>query len=242
MSIFELGAIAGFLGLGQTSEDVVNEVSNVVTSVSMKTLNTCISKASQSQIISVSNIKGDVTFSGNKLVQGVTIDVSCLLSSNKQASMASNIASALTQFATSKGTDILGLFGKEKASATANLESQISTQINMDSILKNVSSLSQKQGLYFNNIKGNLVILNTSLEQSAALTVQAVQNTALSSSVVNDIAHQISQKTDAESKSLLGSFTTVIIVIVVIVILIALIYYFFQGGKASPPQNININK
>jgi len=182
----------------KTTVDVLNEI---CTQVTMDSMMECSGVATQDQMIAFQNIKGDVTISNVNMSQGVAVDLTCLMTANKQSDIADKVAAAIGQNADSKGQAFLSLFGNTKADATSNLKNQIMNRLSATTTEELKAQINQQQAIVAANVGGTVVMRNVSMDQSAKMVASSLMKTATYSSVINESANKMDQKSSAEEKN-----------------------------------------
>lgn len=182
----------------KTTAQVLTEVSTQVTTDSIMT---CTSIATQEQMIAFNNVKGDVTISNVNMTQGVAVDLNCVMDSNKQADIANKVAEAIAQQAESKGQAVLSALGSTKAEATSNIKNQLMTGISANTKTELDAQINQQQTISATNIGGSVVASNITMDQGATMIASSLMKTATYSSVINESATKMDQKSSSEEKN-----------------------------------------
>ena len=223
---------------GTTSKTTSEVLTDEAVSVSMKTIMSCALSASQSQLIQLNNVKGNVTITGTSFKQGASINMQCLMNASKQADISNAVAASLAQSANASGQAVLSAFGKTQSEATSNIKTMISSSINADTSMQVSTNLSQSQSITASNIGGSVVIANVSLDQSAQATSYALMQSSAYASAINDVANKIDQSSSSKETTIFGELanaigTTVEVVLIagvlvsgaVVIFIIFMIYY-----------------
>jgi hypothetical protein len=182
----------------KTTVDVLNEI---CTQVTMDSMMDCSGVATQDQMVSFQNVKGDVNISNVNMTQGVAVDLNCVMSANKQSDIADKVAAAIAQNADSKGQAVLSLFGNTKADATSNVKNQLMSRISANTSQELTAQINQQQTIVAANVGGSVVMTNVSMDQSARLVASSLMKTATYSAVINDSASKMDQKASSEEKN-----------------------------------------
>jgi hypothetical protein len=183
---------------GTSSKSIANDLTNLCTKVVADSLLTCTGIATQSQILSYTQIKGNLNVQNINLSQGTSVDLKCVMDAVKQSDIASKVAESLAQAAEAKGEAVLSAFGSTKSAAISNLTTQIQNNISANTTADLETVLSQNQELYVNNVDGNVVMTNVTMSQSATEVASALMHTQTYSTVINATADTIYQKTSSQ--------------------------------------------
>lgn len=182
---------------GTTSKSTFQQLTDISTDVTTKTIMSCSTAATQNQMISLQNVKGDVNISGVNMNQGASINMSCIMSTDMQSQISTQVAAAIAQTAESKGQAVLSALGRTKSEAQTNIQTMIRNNITNVTQSDISASISQSQSITAANVGGNVVIANVSMEQSAKIVAQALMSTSAYQVAINDSA----TKMDQSSKS-----------------------------------------
>uniref|UniRef100_A0A6C0JBD2 Uncharacterized protein n=1 Tax=viral metagenome TaxID=1070528 RepID=A0A6C0JBD2_9ZZZZ len=192
------------MGAGGSKPDAsstVNQLTEIATNVAMITANKCITAASQSQLLSIKGVKGDVILGGTSMSQGYSVNVKCLMSAEKQADLASNISSAFAQFAESKGESVLSALGGTSSEVRTNIHNKLTSNVDASSYSELSTKLIQQQELSIEDIDGNVVMKGVTLDQQSKLVAESVIDSKAYTSTINDLAFTIDQTATKEDKN-----------------------------------------
>ncbi len=183
---------------GTQSRTTVNVLNEMCTNIIMKSSLSCITQATQNQLMLIANVSGNVDLNNVNLQQGSTIDVNCLMSAEKQTEMAQSAASQMAQYASSQGEAALSALGTTVSDASTNIRNKIQNNIDASTETEIKSALTQNQMIKVVNVGGNVLAQNVSMQQQASLVAKAMVTSKAYSSVINDTADKIDQS--AQSK------------------------------------------
>lgn len=186
---------------GTQSKNTATILNDIAVNVSMDSIMSCTVAATQSQLIELKNIEGDVTISDLSMLQGNSIDVNCIMESDKQNQISSSISNAIAQYAETKGQAALSALGNTKSQVATNINNRLTNSINANTKQELTAQVDQIQTIGVENVRGNVVIQNMSLEQSAQLVAKALMKTKTFSEVINETAAKIDQATKTEEKN-----------------------------------------
>lgn len=179
--------------IGTSSVNKSTDLKTLCNNAIMPTVMSCITSSAQSQTLNISGNAGNVDASGISLNQGSSVNISCLLTANNVANMSNQIASTLTQAATSQGESLSA--SKTNAEVTSDLSTQIVNNINTSTTSEITNAINQSQSINVINNQGNISLSGTTLNQTASIVAQAIINTTAVSSVIGNVANQLQQTT-----------------------------------------------
>jgi len=190
---------------GTSSKSTSETLTTLSTNVAMDTVSSCITAATQSQLISLRDISGDVTISNTTLTQGTSMNIACVMESTKQNEIAAAISEAIASYAESKGESVLSALGSTRSEVSTKIKNEIINNISATTTQELETNMSQTQSITAQNIDGNVVISNLTMEQSAKLTLTSLLKTSVYSSVINSTATAIDQSSKTTEKSTLAN-------------------------------------
>lgn len=186
---------------GTQSKNTASVLNDIAVNVAMDSVMSCTVAATQSQLLELKNIEGDVTISGVSMLQGSSVDANCVMQADKQNEIASSIANALAQHAEAKGQAVVSALGNTKSQVVSNITNKLTNNINANTKVEFVTQIDQIQKVGVENVSGNVVIQNMSFEQSAQLVAKALMKTRAYSEVINETAAKIDQATKTEEEN-----------------------------------------
>ena len=226
---------------GSHSKSTVEKLTSISTDVVNKTIQRCVVQATQSQMIKISDVHGDVDLQGASQKQGVSIDMKCIFSNKTQNDIQDQIAGSIAQQVQAKGGDFTALGGSSSSAATS-IKNILTTNIHNESLSEQVTSSLQQQTVMVQGVDGNVVAAGLSQEQGSDIIAKAMIDTAQYTGAIHKIADAVDSSSKAESAgifnsffNMLGSFgnifTMAIIAGVIFVVLIFM--YMMFGGRGS---------
>jgi len=173
---------------------VVNAVSKIASEIVQ---NSNISHSS-TQIISVTNVRGDVIILGNRMTQKVNINMSALLDALSTEQAQQNLAVELAQQAKSLTS---GLNIGQLSVASNSMDTFIQASIDLISrIGQTCSTMSnQSQQILVENVIGSVRIENNVAEQVTDIIQNCVGNAVANNSAIQDVTARLSQSASATS-------------------------------------------
>jgi hypothetical protein len=139
---------------GSSSKTTVSKLTDIAMNVVNKNVQSCVVSATQSQLIRVQNVHGDVNLSGTTQKQGVSIDMKCAFSSATQNQIQDQLASEISNLAQSTTGDITS--GKAQSVSTTDIKNILKSNVQNESLSEQVSTAIQKQTVSVTNVGGSV--------------------------------------------------------------------------------------
>lgn len=220
---------------GSSSKSTIEQLNDVAISVATQNVQSCSGSATQSQIVNVKGVKGDVIMGQIDQKQGTSIDLKCVFSAENQSKMQSDIAQELSNRVQTMGGDLTSAFGGTSTDQNTNIENLFKSSIDNKMVSEQVSQIVQNQLVNYEDIDGQLVLKGINQEQSARLIAEAIMNSTQYSGVINKIASAVDVQVETKGGSIFAGLFDMIaqlalygaIVVVALVVGIAM----FFGGK-----------
>lgn len=180
-----------------SSKVVVNAISKVASEIVQ---NSTISESS-SQIISVTNVRGDVIISGNIMTQKVNINMTSLLDAMSTEEAQQNLATEIAQQAKALTS---GLNIGQLSIASNLLDTLIQASIELVSKIGETCSTTanQFQQIYVKNVIGSVKIENNVQEQVTEILQNCIEKAVSANNVIQDVTTKLSQTASATSAGL----------------------------------------
>lgn len=213
---------------GSKSKAVINQLSEVITNVSMSTVQSCEVAAEQEQTLEVTN-SGLKLWGSYSLTQQTEIQTTCFSDVNKQVQLQNQLINAIKQTSTADGVAILSAFGASQSEAEVNLTNLIKNNITMSNIQKSYTAIKQKQSAKFDNT-GIIGFESADLTQGskifAAATLQEMDKAGIFNTISNHV-EQVSTATTSNPLDVFGNMSSLIIfAIIFLVMIIAAVLIF----------------
>lgn len=227
---------------GTTSKNTLDVLNQIALDVAQSNTSRCVATATQQQIIEASNVAGDFILDGATLSQGVSINMDCLLRSDTQAKIQSEISTQIAQYADSQGQAMLSALGKTSAEAAANIKTLFSSSVKLDTLNESITKSLQVQTIRGVNIGGDMIVKNVTMSQTADVVAKALIQSSSYAEVINTVAQAIDQKSSAKEESPLqglfdmisgGMWLVIGLVVAAAVVVVVFIRYFFNSGAAT---------
>ena len=183
------------------SKNVTKMVTNVVSTISNTTIQSTELTTDSQQIISVSDVGGDVWISGNVFYQFASVNMKALMNALSTESAQQQMVINISQQAKSL---VSGLNLGQFSYASNDLDVLIQATINLVStITQNCAARSeQNQSIVVRRVSGSVHVTNNVEQQMATIIGECVQDAVTNSQAVQDIQVQLSQSASATSKGL----------------------------------------
>jgi hypothetical protein len=231
--------------MGNTeSSNSLTQITNQAVAISAQSITNCMVQASQQQTAS---IKGFSIGRGNKRTinqsMEMVMDVNCEQKAQVDLDIQQAVISSIKQEAKSQGVDI-ALLTNSESSNTINITNNISSDINMDSIVNTGVALVQNQQA---EILGGIIGVDNedSIKQgmTAEVFLAGLSDTIKKSKVVQDIASEIDQKSSAKTdstitnvvKSVTSAFTSTMGIYAIIFIAVIIGFVVLSKSILSGP-------
>lgn len=202
-----------------SSKTLTENISNII----IKHASNCGGFVNQEQIISLGDIKGDLTIDNIDMDQNVTLNVSCLQNSDTTNSIKNEIKDKLNQVVESA-------IGQINISSMVDISekiNKISNNINIDTIKTCLVQSISEQKIIVDRISGNVVIKNIKMKQVSDIISKCIQNDTELFQNINDISKEIELNTKASNN---GIF---IIAGIIIFIIMVMIFVYFSNKKPN---------
>jgi len=233
---------------GSSSKSTITKITDIAFNAVNKNVQSCVGSASQTQLIKVQNVHGDVNLSGTNQKQGVSINMKCIFSNDMQNQIQTQIASAITNQSKSMSGDFTAV-AKSSSDTETTIKNILRTSIHNETLSEQVASSIQAQTLSLSDVGGSVTAIGFSQEQGAKVVSQAIVDTSQYTGALHKISDHIDSKAEAESKgvfnsmfdmlgSLFNSWTMIAVAIIAVFLLIGFVAFmmfgsFITGGSAS---------
>lgn len=180
------------------SSNVAKTTANVVSSVINTQIQNELAQSDSSQIISVSNVEGNVTIDGNVSKVEVTIDMEQLLNTFTDANVQQDLALKLAQAAKALVKDInLG----NVSVALNKVENFITETINVTTTLNQscASNVTSTQKIIVDSVQGNVNINDNQFVAILDLVQNCVLKAVSNTTSVNDLQTEINQSSTSKT-------------------------------------------
>jgi hypothetical protein len=187
------------------TESIANVSNSIIQSIQLTT--------DQTQIISVTDVEGDVVISGNTFTQKASINMKSLMNVLLQENVQQDLALQLAQACKSIVSG-LNLFQFPNAQNEINTFLKASIEL-LNTINQTcMSSISENQTITVTRVKGNVYIVNNVMTEIANIIQSCVQDAVVKNSVFQKLQEEIDQRASATAEGL--SLWQIIILIVII--------------------------
>lgn len=183
------------------SKNITRAVTQTIANVSNTLISTTKLSADQTQIISVTEVGGDVVISENALTQKVNLNIKALL----HALMKENVQQNLTlQIAQACKSIVSGLNIFQFPNAQNEIDLFLKASIELVNTVNQscLASFSQNQTIVISKVKHNVYINKNTMSQIAGIFHSCVQKSVLENTVFQQLQEKIDQNATAEAKGL----------------------------------------
>jgi len=191
------------------SKNISNVITKAVAEVSSNIIQNTEISQNQSQIISVSDVEGDVYISGNKFTQKATINMHTLLDALSTEEAQQSLIQSIAQESKSITSGLnLGQFANTNNTINTLLEGSVSL---MTTISQTCSAFTkQHQAITVERIIGNVHITNNVFTQMYDILQNCSETAVSENKLIQDVVNQLDQSATAEAKGISGFFLALI--------------------------------
>lgn len=209
------------------SKNIAKVVTRAIAKVSSNIIQKTKLSQDSSQLISVSNVDGDVHITDNKFKQQASINMQTLLNALSTEASQQSISQELAQEAKSVTSGLnLGQF----SDATNDMNTLMEATINLLSTISQTckGSTQQNQSIVVNRVKGSVFIHGNVFEQMLTILENCTEKAVADNKTLQNLSLKLSQTASAKSVGLSGWFLVAIIGIIVA----AIVGGGYLGGSA----------
>lgn len=175
-----------------SSTNIAKTVANATSNVLNKVMMSQTSNINSSQIISVSDVTGDVNIDNNQFTANISVNMKQLLNSLTNSNIKDEVASEVAQAAKSLVKDInLGNI----STTTNDIENVINESINLTTSLDSTcsSSIGATQSITVNKVNGDVEITNNTFNNIAKMVGDCMVKTMSQNSAIQTLQTKIDQ-------------------------------------------------
>lgn len=189
---------------GTSSKSTINKLTDIAYNATNRNIQSCVGAATQSQLIKINNVAGDVDLSGLKQKQGISINMQCAFSNAMQDKIQNDIASDISAELSAKGGDYTSM-GKSSSKSNMDIKNIIKTNIDNENVSKQVSTTLQQQTVSVSDVGGSVIARDISQEQGAKIISEAIVNTTQYRGVLNKIAEEVDASVKSENEGIFNA-------------------------------------
>jgi hypothetical protein len=183
------------------SKNITRAATEAIAKVSNDIVSTTKLTTDQTQIISVTDVDGDVVISGNTFTQKANINMKSLMNTLVQEDVQQNLTMEIAQACKSIVSG-LNIFQFPNAQNEINLFLKASAEL-MNTISQScASSISENQVISVSRAKGNVYITNNLMQEFADIFGSCVQNAVSKNTVYQKLQEKIDQSATAKAEGL----------------------------------------
>lgn len=183
------------------SQNVIDSVTKAISTISTSIIQSTQLSEDSTQLISVKDVDGDVTISGNRFTQTATINMQALMSSLQTAEAQQSLIQELTQDAKSI---ISGLNIGQFADSTNTLNTLVSAELSIITQIGQVCATgeNQYQAIIVERVKHNVYIQNNILNQMSNIVQNCVQSVVANDKSIQDAINKAAQSASSSAKGI----------------------------------------
>jgi hypothetical protein len=183
------------------TKNISSNVINALTKVSSTILQDQLIGSTQSQIITIHGVTGDVEISGVSQSQRVNLNMQMLMQAMATEAAQQNLAAELAQSAKSLTS---GLNLAQFSMASNTMDALITASIDLIAKIGQNCAIQQKQyeSIDISNVNGRVKITDVAQEQLADIFSNCVESAVNDSQAIQDISSKLSQTASATSQGL----------------------------------------
>lgn len=228
---------------GSNSKSVASSFNKTVVEAISKNVQSCVTTASQSQNIVISDTIGDVTLRNIKLSQATVIDASCLQKVLNDTNVQNAIKNDVLQNTSTDTYAMLDALTASSSSSTSTINNITQGLFTSENISNTLNDLKQSQSITITSTVGNVVLENITMSQGAQIIAQSLADNAGILKTMTEYENKSDQTTSLTAEGpldFLGDYAWAIIAVVVLIILAlsgVFIYKMF-GSKSGGDDDI----
>lgn len=184
---------------------VSKNITKAATEAIAKVSNTIISSTKlttdQTQIISVTDVDGDVHISGNTFTQKANVNIKSLLNALVQEDVQQDLVMQIAQAAKSIVSG-LNIFQFPNAQNEINLFLKASTELVTSISQACTASVSENQIITISRVKGNVYITNNVMSEIANIFESCIEDAVSKNSIFQKLQEKIDQSATAKAEGL----------------------------------------
>lgn len=195
------------------SQNVIDSVTKAISTLSTTIIQDTRLTEDSTQLISVTDIDGDVYITGNQFKQTATINMQALMSSLQTAEAQQSLIQELTQDAKSI---ISGLNIGQFADATNTLNTLVDAELSIIVQIGQTCAVgaNQYQQITVERVKGNVYIQNNVFDQMSNIVQKCVQNVVANNKSIQDAINKAAQSASSSAKGI-SEWAAVLIIAIV---------------------------
>jgi hypothetical protein len=195
------------------SKNITKAATEAIARVSNNIIQTTKLSTDQTQIISVTDVDGDVHISGNTFTQKANINIKSLLNALVQEDIQQALTSEIAQTCKSIVSG-LNLFQFPNAQNEINVFLKASSELMTTISQSCAASISENQVITVSRVKGNVYITNNVMSEMADIFASCVEDAVSKNTVFQKLQEKIDQSATAKAEGL--SLWQIIILIAVV--------------------------
>lgn len=185
---------------GTESKNTTKSLNDICIENIASSIMTCTTSSTQNQTLQFSNVKGNISINSSDLSQGVSIDLSCVLSTNKTSEIANNLSTLIGQAANATGS---GIPSGDKTSSISESDLNNHIRNKLENISRNDINtiITQQQSFIVDHVTGDINMSNVTMSQQATIVAKAILTSTDVSNIITQIQDKVSQTATSETKN-----------------------------------------
>jgi hypothetical protein len=183
------------------SKNITKAASEAIAKVSNNIISTTKLTTDQTQVISVTNVDGDVVISGNTFTQKANINMKSLLHALVQEDVQQDLTMQIAQACKSIVSG-LNIFQFANAQNDINMFLKASSELMTTIAQSCAASVSENQSITVKRVKGNVYITNNIMSELADIFGSCVQDAVSKNSVYQQLQDKVDQTASAKAEGL----------------------------------------
>jgi hypothetical protein len=183
------------------SKNITKAATEAIAKVSNNIITTTKLTTDQTQIISVTDVAGDVTISGNTFTQKANVNIKSLMNTLVQEDIQQALTMEIAQTCKSIVSG-LNIFQFPNAQNEINLFLKASSELMNTISLSCASSVSENQVITVTRVKGSVYIENNIMNQMADIFQSCIQDAVSKNTVFQQLQEKIDQSATSQAEGL----------------------------------------
>jgi len=225
-------------GGGSKAKSITKVVNDNAINIVQRSINECKGSVSQSAVINIDTIEGNVEIGNWSSDQVATVKTDCLMEAKKQGEIQQKLAQMLAQEAHARGVAGAGWMSNTKSTTIANIKNKFETNFKQEDINRAISLSTQEVGFRATTVEGNFSVGNIDWTQSTEVIAKGILNSESYSKVMNEITTDIEQKSTATETSIFSGLGMGMWLLFGFIAIIVIFVLMFGGMSSSQQSNI----
>lgn len=231
--------LAGLFGTRRpTAQVFAAAIHEEAISIAVAQVQNCSQSLTAEQVIRFKEVKGDFVMRGTVMEQGVSVDMSCALSSETQNLIKSQITDSIVAWAKNNDQGALAALTAGGASARITVKTILDKHITTSTIQSTAQSTLARQGIDVDLVERNVIIENVTLSQSATMIARSIIDNKAYSDAISEIATTMNLSAESESAGQLAGVAKFYFVIILLVVAVVGVFLYKLLTNPQTAQTI----